>query len=67
MEKSKAFQTSKRVQHHQTSFTRNIKGAAPSEKEKVTTRKMIFLISIYRSQDSRAQTHNPWAGMSKSF
>ena len=33
-EKSKAFQTSKRIQHHQTSFTINAKGTPLSRKHK---------------------------------
>ena len=34
MEKSKAFQTSKRIQHHQTSFTTNAKGTFLDRKHK---------------------------------
>ena len=38
MEKSKASQTkAKRIQHHQTSFTTNVKGTSLGEKEKATT------------------------------
>ena len=30
----------KRIQHHQTSFTRNVKGTSLSKKEKATTKNM---------------------------
>ena len=51
MEKSKAFQTSKRIQHHETSFTANIKGTSlgwkhkkrkrPTENKCKTIKKMV--------------------------
>lgn len=40
MEKSKVLQTNKRqrFQHHQTRFTRNVKGTSLNEKGKATTK-----------------------------
>ena len=54
MERSKVLQTSKlRVQHHQASFMRNVKGTSLGEKEKTTTRN----IKIMKGRNSSVKAN----------